>query len=98
MPVDLKLNFADRLHQMAQAIVTVLAVINPVVCGALLSGRYSVGQSSRAGDVASQSSSLGPLIMFAAGPGTITAVVAHAFASGFRKVASLASDSSTHFG
>jgi multiple antibiotic resistance protein len=122
-----------------QAIVTVLAVINPVVCGAIfltltlnllptqkrwaavrvalsiliilvvsaliglrvlsifgisldvfrivggmiiaymgfdmLSGRHTVGQAPPADDIASQSSSLGPLIMFAAGPGTITAVV-----------------------
>ena len=124
---------------MVQAIVTVLAVINPVVCGTIfltltpklglaerlwaaarvalsilailvtsaliglkvlsifdisldvfrvvggmiiaymgfdmLSGRQTVGQSSPTDDNKSESNSLGPLIMFAAGPGTITAVV-----------------------
>ncbi len=127
------------LHQMVQAIVTVLAVINPVVCGSLLltltpklapaqrrrkavrvalsiliiliasaliglrvlsifgisldvfrivggmiiaymgfdmlSGRHTVGQATPTDDDAAASDSLAPLIMFAAGPGTITAVV-----------------------
>src|SRR5215475_1541065 len=35
MSIDLNVDFAARLHQMVQAIVTVLAVINPVVCGAI---------------------------------------------------------------
>jgi multiple antibiotic resistance protein len=124
---------------MVQAIVTVLAVINPVVCGSIfltltpklavaqrrraavkvalsiliilvtsaliglkvlsifnisldvfrivggmiiaymgfdmLSGRHSVGQAPPSDDDADAHSSLAPLIMFAAGPGTITAVV-----------------------
>ena len=124
---------------MVQAIVTVLAVINPVVCGAIfltltpkllpsqrrraaikvalsiliilvasalvglkvlgifgisldvfrivggmivaymgfdmLSGHHTVGQAPPADDDTNLSSSLAPLIMFAAGPGTITAVV-----------------------
>ena len=117
---------------MVQAVVTVLAVINPVVCGAIfltvtpklepaqrrraavkvaltiiiilvasalvglkvlgvfgisldvfrtymgfdmLSGHQSVGQAPPADGNTNLSSSLAPLIMFAAGPGTITAVV-----------------------
>jgi MarC family membrane protein len=127
------------LHQMLQAVVTVLAVINPVVCGAIfltltpkleasrrrqaavrvaltmliiliasaliglkvlslfgisldvfrivggmiiaymgfnmLSGHQTVGQSPPTGDDGAISTSLAPLIMFAAGPGTITAIV-----------------------
>src|SRR5271169_1574197 len=126
-------------HQMLQAIVTVLAVINPVVCGSIfltltrkvalaqrrwaavrvalsiliilvasalaglkilsifdisldvfriaggmiiaymgfdmLSGRHTVGQAPPTDDDVNVQSSLAPLIMFAAGPGTITAVV-----------------------
>ncbi len=127
------------LHQMVQAVVTVLAVINPVVCGAIfltltpklepaqrrraavkvalsiliilvasalvglkvlgvfgisldvfrivggmivaymgfgmLGGHHTVGQAAPTGDNANLGGSLAPLIMFAAGPGTITAVV-----------------------
>ncbi len=127
------------LHEMVQAVVTVLAVINPVVCGAIfltltpklvplerrraavkvalsiliilvasalvglrvlsifgisldvfrivggmiiaymgfdmLSGHHTVGQAPPTDDNTNLSSSLAPLIMFAAGPGTITAVV-----------------------
>ncbi len=127
------------LHQMVQAVVTVLAVINPVVCGAIfltltpklepaqrrraavkvalsiliilvasalvglkvlgvfgisldvfrivggmivaymgfgmLGGHHTVGQAAPTGANANLGSSLAPLIMFAAGPGTITAVV-----------------------
>jgi multiple antibiotic resistance protein len=126
-------------HDMVQAIVTVLAVINPVVCGAIflaltprlelaqrrwaaikvafsiliilltsalvglkvlsifgisldvfrivggmiiaymgfdmLSGRHTVGQAPPEDGKADTQGSLAPLIMFAAGPGTITAVV-----------------------
>jgi len=139
MSLDLQTHFDASLHKMVQAIVTVLAVINPVVCGTIfltltpklglaerrwaaarvalsilailvtsaliglkvlsifnisldvfrvvggmiiaymgfdmLSGRQTVGQSSPTGGNKSESSSLAPLIMFAAGPGTITAVV-----------------------
>jgi MarC family membrane protein len=128
-----------NLHHMVQAIVTVLAVINPVVCGSIfltltpkmamaqrrwaavkvalsiliilvtsaliglkvlsifgisldvfrivggliiaymgfdmLSGRHTVGQAPPSDDEANGLSSFSPLIMFAAGPGTITAVV-----------------------
>jgi multiple antibiotic resistance protein len=128
-----------NLHDMAQAIVTVLAVINPVVCGSIfltltpglgpaqrrraagkavlaivvilvgsaliglqvlaifgisldvfrivggviiaymgfdmLRGHQKVGQASPMDDDPVASVSLGPLIMFAAGPGTITAVI-----------------------
>jgi multiple antibiotic resistance protein len=128
-----------NLHDMVQAIVTVLAVINPVVCGSIfltltpqlapaqrrraaarsalailiilvgsaliglkvlaifgisldvfrivggliiaymgldmLRGRQTVGQASPADDDPAAKTSLAPLIMFAAGPGTITAVV-----------------------
>jgi len=126
-------------HQILQAIVTVLAVINPVVCGSIfltltpnlasakrrreavkvalsiliilvtsaliglkvlsvfsisldvfrivggmiiaymgfdmLRGSHTVGQAPPTEDNVSAQSSLAPLIMFAAGPGTITAVV-----------------------
>jgi multiple antibiotic resistance protein len=41
----------------------------------MLSGRHSVGQAPPSDDDADAHSSLAPLIMFAAGPGTITAVV-----------------------
>ena len=139
MSFDLKTNFAGSVHDMVQAIVTVLAVINPVVCGAIfliltpkltpqerrwravkvalsilvilvtsalvglqvlrifgisldafrivggmiiaymgfdmLSGRQMVGQATPTDGDAAASHSLVPLIMFAAGPGTITAVV-----------------------
>jgi multiple antibiotic resistance protein len=128
-----------NLHDMAQAIVTVLAVINPVVCGSIfltltpqlapvqrrraagkaalailiilvasalvglkvlavfgislnvfrivggliiaymgfdmLRGHQTVAQASPEDDDPSAGTSLAPLIMFAAGPGTITAVV-----------------------
>jgi multiple antibiotic resistance protein len=132
--------FTMNLHNTAQAIVTVLAVINPVVCGSIfltltpelvatqrrraalkvalailvilvasaliglkvlsvfgisldvfrivggliiaymgfdmLRGRQTVAQASPADDdTAAAPTSLAPLIMFAAGPGTITAVV-----------------------
>jgi multiple antibiotic resistance protein len=139
MPFDLRTSFDVNLHHMVQAIVTVLAVINPVVCGSIfltltpklalarrrwaaakvalsiliilaasaliglkvlsifgisldvfrivggmiiaymgfdmLSGRHSVGQAPPSDDDAAARGSLAPLIMFAAGPGTITAVV-----------------------
>jgi multiple antibiotic resistance protein len=139
MPFDLRTSFDMNLHHMVQAIVTVLAVINPVVCGSIfltltpklavaqrrraavkvalsiliilltsaliglkvlsifnisldvfrivggmiiaymgfdmLSGRHSVGQAPPSDDDADATGSLAPLIMFAAGPGTITAVV-----------------------
>jgi multiple antibiotic resistance protein len=139
MPLDLSTNFDPSLHQMVQAVVTVLAVINPVVCGSIfltltpklapaqklsaairvalsiltilvasalfglkvlnifgisldvfrivggmivaymgfdmLRGRQTVGQASPEADDAAAPSSLAPLVMFAAGPGTITAVV-----------------------
>jgi multiple antibiotic resistance protein len=132
-------NLDASLHHMVQAIVTVLAVINPVVCGSIfltltptmglaqrrwtavkvaisilvilvtsaliglkvlsifgisldvfrivggliiaymgfdmLSGRHTVGQAPPSDDEADGLNSLSPLIMFAAGPGTITAVV-----------------------
>ena len=41
----------------------------------MLRGRQTVGQASPANDDTAAPSSLGPLIMFGAGPGTITAVV-----------------------
>jgi multiple antibiotic resistance protein len=130
---------ALNLGNVVQAIVTVLSVINPVVCGSMfltltpqlepaqrrraaaktalailvilvgsaliglkvlavfgisldvfrivggliiaymgcdmLRGHQTVGQASPADDDAAASTSLAPLIMFAAGPGTITAVV-----------------------
>jgi multiple antibiotic resistance protein len=136
---DPQVNFDASLHQTVQAVVTVLAVINPVVCGSIfltltpsltpaqrrwaavkaalsilvilvvsaliglkiltvfgitldvfgtvggmiiaymgldmLSGRNTVGQAQPADDAAVAPRSLAPLIMFAAGPGTITAVV-----------------------
>ena len=139
MPTDLQATFHVSLHQMVQAIVTVLAVINPVVCGSIfltltpnlapaqrrwtavrvalsiliilvgsaliglkvlsifnisidafrvvggmiiaymgfdmLRGGHTVGQAPPTNDDAAAASSLVPLIMFAAGPGTITAVV-----------------------
>jgi multiple antibiotic resistance protein len=139
MSFDLPTNFDAPLHNMVQAIVTVLAVINPVVCGSIfltltpklavaqrrwaavkvalsiliilvtsaavgvkvlsifsisldvfrivggmiiaymgfdmLSGRNTVGQAPPPDDDVNAQSSLAPLIMFAAGPGTITAVV-----------------------
>jgi multiple antibiotic resistance protein len=135
----MQMNLDASLHQMVQAIVTVIAVINPVVCGSIfltltpkltqaqrrraasrvalsiliilvgsaliglkvlgifnisidvfgivggmiiaymgfdmLSGRHTVVQKPPANDEAAVPSSLSPLIMFAAGPGTITAVV-----------------------
>ena len=138
MPSDLPTNSDANLLHMVQAIVTVLAVINPVVCGSIfltltpklalaqrrraavkvalsiliilvtsalvglkvlsifnisldvfrvvggmiiaymgfdmLSGRHTVGQAPPPEGEA-DSGSLAPLIMFAAGPGTITAVV-----------------------
>jgi multiple antibiotic resistance protein len=139
MPVDLHTNFDVNLHHVVQAVVTVLAVINPVVCGSILltltpkqalaqrrwaavkatlsiliilvtsalvglkvlsifsisldvfrivggviiaymgfnmlSGRHTVVQAPPPDDDVDARSSLAPLIMFAAGPGTITAVV-----------------------
>ena len=139
MPLNLQPNLDVNLHHMVQAIVTVLAVINPVVCGSIfltltpklalpqrrraavkvalsiliilltsaliglkvlsifnisldvfrivggmiiaymgfdmLSGRHTVGQAPPPDDDVDTHSSLAPLIMFAAGPGTITAVV-----------------------
>jgi multiple antibiotic resistance protein len=132
-------NFDASLHQMVQAVVTVLAVINPVVCSTIfltltprlapeqrrwaavkvaltiliilvasaliglkvlaifnislnvfrivggmiiaymgfdmLRGGHTVGQAPPTEAEAAAASSLAPLIMFAAGPGTITAVV-----------------------
>jgi hypothetical protein len=35
MPFDLRTSFDMNLHHMVQAIVTVLAAINPVVCGSI---------------------------------------------------------------
>jgi|SRR5215471_4126196 len=139
MAIDMPANSGMKLHDMVQAIVTVLAVINPVVCGSIfltltpelapaqkraaavkvalsiliilvasaliglrvlsifgisldvfrivggmivaymgfdmLRGRQTVAQASPTDDDAAAPSSLAPLIMFAAGPGTITAVV-----------------------
>jgi len=139
MLIDLQTNLDVSLHQVVQAIVTVIAVINPVVCGSIfltltpkltraqrrkaasrvalsiliilvgsaliglkvlgifnisidvfrivggmiiaymgfnmLGGRHTVGQAPPTNSEAAASSSLSPLIMFAAGPGTITAVV-----------------------
>jgi multiple antibiotic resistance protein len=139
LPMDLQATPDVSLHQMVQAIVTVLAVINPVVCGSILltltpklapaqrrrkavsvvlsillilvasaliglkilsifnisldvfrivggmiiaymgfdmlSGRQTVGRATPTDDDTAASNSLAPLIMFAAGPGTITAVV-----------------------
>src|SRR5215469_590488 len=139
MPLVLHGSSDVNLHQIVQAIVTVLAVINPVVCGSIfltltakltpaqrrwaaakvalsilvilvgsalvglkvlsifgisldafrivggmiiaymgfnmLSGRQTVGQAEPADDEVTARRSYAPLIMFAAGPGTITAVV-----------------------
>jgi multiple antibiotic resistance protein len=139
MPADLQGNYGVGFHQAVQAVVTVLAVINPVVCGSIfltltpklspsqkqraavkvalsiliilvasaliglrvldifgisldvfrivggviiaymgfdmLRGHQTVGQATPTNDDAAASSSLAPLVMFAAGPGTITAVV-----------------------
>jgi multiple antibiotic resistance protein len=139
MPVDPQEIFGARLQDIVQAIVTVLAVINPVVCSSIfltltprlasqqrrraavkvalsillilvasaliglkvlsvfgisldvfrivggtiiaymgldmLRGRQTVGQETPAGDDHAASNSFAPLIMFAAGPGTITTVV-----------------------
>jgi multiple antibiotic resistance protein len=137
--LDVHVSSDVSLHQMVQAIVTVLAVINPVVCAAIfltstakllpaqrrwaafrialsilvillgsaliglkvlsifnisldvfrivggmiiaymgfdmLRGGHSVGQAPPTDNDTPATSSLAPLIMFAAGPGTITAVV-----------------------
>ena len=139
MQADLQGNYDVGLHQAVQAIVTVLAVINPVVCGSIfltltpklapaqkrwaavkvtlsiliilvgsaliglkvlsifsisldvfrivggmiiaymgfdmLSGRQTFAQASPTDDDAAVATSFAPLIMFAAGPGTITSVV-----------------------
>jgi len=139
MPIDLQESYDVSLHQMVQAIITVLAVINPVVCGSIfltltsrfspsqkrsaavkvalsiliilvvsamiglkvlgifgisldafrivggviiaymgfdmLRGHQTVGQTAPTDGDTVVSSSLSPLVMFAAGPGTITAVV-----------------------
>jgi multiple antibiotic resistance protein len=139
MPFDVRTNFDVSPHQMVQAVVTVLAVVNPVVCGAIfltltrafelpqkrraavnvalgilailimsallglkvlslfgisldvfriiggmiiaymgfdmLSGRSMVSQPRPAEGNPDAGSPLAPLMMFAAGPGTITAVV-----------------------
>jgi multiple antibiotic resistance protein len=139
MSTVLQPNFDTTLHQTAQAVVTVLAVINPVVCGSIfltltsrlvpaqrrraaikvafsiliilvasaliglkvlaifnisldvfrivggmiiaymgfdmLRGGHAVGQAPPTEDEAAAATSTAPLIMFAAGPGTITAVV-----------------------
>ena len=139
MPLDLHTNSDGNFHQILQAIVTVLAVINPVVCGSLfltltpkqtlpqrrraavkvalsiliilvisalvglkilsifnisldvfrvvggmiiaymgfnmLGGRHTVAQAPPPDRGVDARGSLAPLIMFAAGPGTITAVV-----------------------
>lgn len=139
MPADFHANYDVNLHQIVQAIVTVLAVINPVVCGSIfltltpgllpaqrrstavrvtlsiliilvasaliglkilsvfnisldvfkivggmiiaymgfdmLRGGQTVGQAPPMEGNAGASPSIAPLVMFAAGPGTITAVV-----------------------
>ena len=139
MPTNLQGNYDIGLHDAVQAIVTVLAVINPVVCGSIfltltpklslsqkrraaikvalsilinlvasaliglkvlaifgisldvfrivggliiaymgfdmLRGSQTVGQAAPTDGDTVAPSSLAPLIMFAAGPGTITAVV-----------------------
>src|SRR5215472_3725818 len=140
MPLVLHGSSDVNLHQIVQAIVTVLAVINPVVCGSIfltltakltpaqrrwaaakvtlsilvilvgsaliglkvlsifnisldvfrivggmiiaymgfdmLRGGHTVGQTPPTDDDAAAPNPLAPLIMFAAGPGTITAIVA----------------------
>jgi len=139
MPIYLHGNYDVGLHQMVQAVVTVLAVINPVVCGSIfltltpglspsqkrraavkvalsiliilvasaviglkvlgifgisldafrivggviiaymgfdmLRGHQTVGQAAPTNGDTVAPTSLAPLVMFAAGPGTITAVV-----------------------
>jgi multiple antibiotic resistance protein len=139
MTIHVQADAGASVHNVVQAIVTVLAVINPVVCGTIFSaltskltpekrrwaairvalgiliilvasaliglevlkifnisldvfrivggmivaymgfdmlrGRQTVGQESPTDDDATASTSLAPLLMFAAGPGTITAVV-----------------------
>jgi multiple antibiotic resistance protein len=139
MPLHLEAHVGTSLHNIVQAIVTVLAVINPVICGTIflgltshlaptqrrwaairvalailiilivsaliglkvlsifgisldvfrivggmivaymgfdmLRGHQTVGQTSPMDEGAAAANSLAPLIMFAAGPGTITAVV-----------------------
>jgi hypothetical protein len=50
MPFDLRTSFDMNLHHMVQAIVTVLAVINPVVCGSIfltLTPKLAVAQRRR---------------------------------------------------
>jgi len=139
MPIHLEASVGASLHNIVRAIVTVLAVINPVVCGTIFSGLTSncastqkrwaaikvalavliilvasaliglkvlsifgisldvfrivggtivaymgfdmlrghqtVGQTSPTDEEAAAPNSLARLIMFAAGPGTITAIV-----------------------
>ena len=139
MPIHLEASVGGSLHNIVQAIVTVLAVINPVICRTIFSGLTSnlaptqrrwaaisvalailviliasaliglkvlsifgisldvfrivggmivgymgldmlrghqtVGQTSPTNEDAAAPNSLAPLIMFAAGPGTITAIV-----------------------
>jgi len=139
MPFDLGTHFNANLHRVLQAIVTVLAVINPVMCGSIfltltpelgsiqrrwvavkvalsiliilatsaliglkvlsifnvsleafgivggiiiaymgfnmLGGRHTANQAPSKDHEADTPRSLFPLIMFAAGPGSITAVV-----------------------
>jgi cytochrome c biogenesis protein CcdA len=51
MPLDLHTNSDGNLHQILQAIVTVLAVINPVVCGSIfltLTPKQTLAQRRRA--------------------------------------------------
>jgi multiple antibiotic resistance protein len=139
MPLHLEAHVGVNLHNIVQAIVTILAVINPVICGTIFStltsnlapkkkrwmairvalsiliiliasaliglkvlsifgisldvfrivggmivaymgfdmlrGRQTVVQTSPTNKDAAAANSLAPLVMFAAGPGTITAVV-----------------------
>lgn len=139
MPINLLTNSEVSPHQIVQAVVTVIAVINPVVCGTIfltvtpkltqaqrrwaaakvalsiliilvgsaliglkvlgifnisidvfqivggviiaymgfdmLGGGHTVGQAPPMNDEVAASNSFSSLIMFAAGPGTITAVV-----------------------
>lgn len=139
MPLHVQPGVGASLHNVVQALVTVLAVINPVVCGTIFSaltsslapaqrrwaagkaalsiliillasalvglrvlsvfnisldvfrivggmivaymgfdmlgGRQTVGQVSPTDDEVAPAATMAPLIMFAAGPGTITAVV-----------------------